>query len=111
MYGGLFASEGTDDVALEAATRKADAILNELKRQISVHQDRVGQAFSRKDLIELKQAGKKAIFLGIENGYAIGKDISNLSRFRDMGVVYMTLCHNGNNDICDSASGETSIMD
>ena len=85
---------------------KMRAILNELKRQISVHQDRVGQAFSRKDLIELKQAGKKAIFLGIENGYAIGKDISNLSRFRDMGVVYMTLCHNGNNDICDSASGE-----
>ena len=95
-----------DDVALEAATRKADAILNELKHQISVHRDKVGQAFSRKDLIELKHAGKKAVFLGIENGYAIGKDISNLSRFRDMGVVYMTLCHNGNNDICDSASGE-----
>ena len=41
--------------------------------------------------------------LGIENGYAIGKDITNVERFRKRGVVYMTLCHNGNNDICGSA--------
>lgn len=41
--------------------------------------------------------------LGIENGYAIGKDLSNVARFRKRGVVYMTLCHNGNNDICGSA--------
>ena len=38
-----------------------------------------------------------------ENGYAIGKDITNVERFRKRGVVYMTLCHNGNNDICGSA--------
>jgi microsomal dipeptidase-like Zn-dependent dipeptidase len=41
--------------------------------------------------------------LGIENGYAIGKEISHVERFRQRGVVYMTLCHNGNNDICGSA--------
>ena len=43
--------------------------------------------------------------LGIENGYAIGKDLANIERFRRRGVVYMTLCHNGDNDICDSARG------
>ena len=26
-----------------------------------------------------------------------------MERFRKRGVVYMTLCHNGNNDICGSA--------
>ena len=36
-------------------------------------------------------------------GYAIGRDLSNAERFRRRGVVYMTLCHNGDNDICDSA--------
>ena len=41
--------------------------------------------------------------LGVENGYAIGRDISNIEKFKDEGVVYMTLCHNGNNDLCDSA--------
>ena len=44
--------------------------------------------------------------LGIENGYAIGKDLSRLRHFRDRGIVYMTLCHNGDNDICDSARGK-----
>jgi microsomal dipeptidase-like Zn-dependent dipeptidase len=30
----------------------------------------------------------------------------NLRHFADRGIVYMTLCHNGDNDICDSAKGE-----
>ena len=41
--------------------------------------------------------------LGIENGYALGKDLTNIRKFWDMGVRYLTLCHNGDNDICDSA--------
>jgi microsomal dipeptidase-like Zn-dependent dipeptidase len=51
----------------------------------------------------LKQDGKKAIMMGIENGYAIGHDLSLVEHFRKRGIVYMTLCHNGDNDICDSA--------
>ena len=47
----------------------------------------------------------KSVVLGIENGYAIAKDISNIAKYRDKGVAYMTLCHNGDNDICDSARG------
>ena len=41
--------------------------------------------------------------MGIENGYAIGHDLSLIEHFRKRGIVYMTLCHNGDNDICDSA--------
>lgn len=40
---------------------------------------------------------------GIENGYAIGKDLSLIQTYKEMGCEYMTLCHNGHNDICDSA--------
>ncbi|MBO4801905.1 MAG: gamma-glutamyl-gamma-aminobutyrate hydrolase family protein [Bacteroidaceae bacterium] len=64
------------------------------------------------DLYRLKSEGQRAIMLGIENGYAIGRDISLLQHFQqEHGIVYMTLCHNGNNDICGSArprEGETS---
>ena len=41
--------------------------------------------------------------LGIENGYAIGKDIDNVERLRSRGVVYMTLCHKANNQHSGSA--------
>ena len=68
--------------------------------------------FNPADLYRLKREGKKAILLGIENGYAIGKDLRNVERFRRRGVVYMTLCHNGNNDICGSAryNDETELL-
>ena len=55
------------------------------------------------DLYRLKAEGTRAIMLGIENGYAIGHDLSLVSHFAEQGIVYMTLCHNGNNDICGSA--------
>jgi len=56
------------------------------------------------DLHRLKSEGRRGIMLGIENGYAIGRDLSLLRRFKEEhGIVYMTLCHNGNNDICGSA--------
>lgn len=56
------------------------------------------------DLYRLKSEGRRAIMLGIENGYAIGSDLSLLRHFKEEhGIVYMTLCHNGNNDICGSA--------
>ena len=55
------------------------------------------------DLHRLKAEGRHAIMLAIENGYAIGRDIQLLDHFAEQGIVYITLCHNGNNDICGSA--------
>ena len=97
--------EERDDVSLLAATRKADRILDEIEQMVAKSPDFIGIAKTPADLYQNKQAGRKSIMLGIENGYAIGKDISNVERFRNRGVVYMTLCHNGDNDICDSAKG------
>lgn len=41
--------------------------------------------------------------LGIENGLAIEDSLDNIDHFARRGMVYMTLCHNGDNAICDSA--------
>lgn len=94
--------ERTDE-ALLAATAKTDRLLNEIEKMVAENCTAVDIAYTPSDLYRLKMEGKKAIMLGIENGYAIGKDITNVERFRRRGVVYMTLCHNGNNDICGSA--------
>lgn len=92
--------------ALSAATAKADCILTQIEEMVAAHAAVVGIAHTPADLYRLKREGKKAIMLGIENGYAIGRDLSRLRHFRDRGIVYMTLCHNGDNDICDSAKGQ-----
>ena len=98
--------ESRDENTSRAATQKAIDILYQITEQVKQNQSQVGIAYNVDDLLYLKNAGKKAIFLAIENGYAIGKDIANLSMFKDMGITYITLCHNGSNDICDSAKGE-----
>lgn len=55
------------------------------------------------DLYEAKRLGRKSIMLGIENGLAIEDSLDNIDHFAHRGMVYMTLCHNGDNAICDSA--------
>lgn len=89
--------------ALLAATAKADQLLDEIEKMVAMNCTAADIAYTSADLYRLKREGKKAIMLGIENGYAIGHDLSNVERFRRRGIVYMTLCHNGNNDICGSA--------
>ncbi len=94
-----------DEASLENATAKANQILTQIEEMVAKNCTAVDIAYTPDDLWHLKSQGKKAIMLGIENGYAIGKDIRNVEAFRNRGVVYMTLCHNGDNDICDSSRG------
>ncbi|MDR0831115.1 MAG: gamma-glutamyl-gamma-aminobutyrate hydrolase family protein [Prevotellaceae bacterium] len=83
---------------------KTDFLLNKIISQVAQHSDIVGIATSENDLIKLKSEGKKAIFLGIENGYGLGENLENIEKFYNLGVRYITLCHNGDNQICDSAA-------
>lgn len=89
--------------ALVAATKKADDILTRIEQMAEQCKQGVAIAYTPDDLWRLKREGRHAIMMGIENGYAIGRDLSRVAHFRERGVVYMTLCHNGDNDICDSA--------
>ena len=93
-----------DDESLQAAYDYAMARLVAVRNQEKLYPERMGIATTADDLIRLKKEGKKAILMGIENGYAIGKNLKNIETFAKMGVTYITLCHNGNNDICDSAA-------
>jgi membrane dipeptidase len=40
----------------------------------------------------------------MENGYPIGKDITLIKEYYDLGARYITLAHMKNNDICDSST-------
>lgn len=94
-----------DKSSLDAAFAKADRLLTEIEAMVTRSAHSVGIAYTSDDLYRLKREGRRALMLGIENGYAIGDDIKRIEHFRRRGVVYMTLCHNGDNDLCDSARG------
>lgn len=92
-----------------AAAAKANRIITHIEEMVTAHSTEAGLAFTPEDLYQLKHEGKRAIMLGIENGYAIGTDLSQIQHFRNRGTVYMTLCHNGDNAICDSARNSNNI--
>lgn len=94
-----------DDASLRRAAGNAERIIGEIKRQAAACADVAEIACTPADVHRIKNEGKKAFLIGIENGYALGKEIGRIGRFRDQGVVYLTLCHNGDNDLCDSAKG------
>lgn len=95
-----------DDNSLLQATAEADRLLQGIADRVERCGGNVVLCDRPHELEMAKRAGKRVVMRGIENGYAIGKELSNIACYRDMGVVYMTLCHNGDNDICDSARGE-----
>lgn len=94
-----------DEASLLRATLYAEERLAKVIAQAEKYPQYMGIARTQDDLWRLKREGKKAVFLGIENGYAIGKNLKNLQRFKELDVSYITLCHNGDNDICDAALG------
>ena len=60
-------------------------------------------ALTAADIVKNKKRHKLSLVMGIENGYPIGKDLSKLKDFYDLGTRIVTLSHNYDNDICDAS--------
>ena len=83
----------------------ADHIFDTLEGIVDENGAYLGIAQTPDELYENKRGGCRSIMFGIENGIALEHDLANVEHFARRGVVYITLCHNGDNDICDSARG------
>ena len=94
-------------VKVEVGTPKeyADGIFDQIEDIVQNNRRYLSIARSPAELYEDKRKGRKSIMFAIENGLALNHDIANVKHFAQRGVVYITLCHNGDNDICDSAKG------
>lgn len=93
-----------DEASSQKAVEKCRELIEGIYADVQKYPDACGIALTEADTRRLKSEGKKAFFIGIENGYAIGKDIKNIRMFKDMGVNYITLCHSWDNDICNSST-------
>ena len=100
----FLAQKELDEVSSQKAVEKCHKMIEGIYADVAKYKDECGIALTEEDARRLKAKGKKAFFIGIENGYAIGKDIKNVKKYKDMGVQYMTLSHSYDNDICNSSS-------
>jgi membrane dipeptidase len=71
---------------------------------IDDHPEIAGLALTPDDACRLKDEGRLAIYIGLENGYPLGRDLSLVRKYYDLGARYITLSHSRNNDICDSST-------
>ena len=103
--------KGLDEEASAQAFVYCDGLIDEILADIDKNKAWCGLAKTREDAIRLKAEGKKAFFLGIENGYGIGNDLRNVEHYARRGVVYMTLSHMYDNAICHSSthSADTTL--
>jgi len=83
----------------------ADLIFDKITDIVAANSQHLALARTPGDLYDNKRHGRKSIMLGIENGLALAGQLQNVSHFASRGVVYITLCHNGDNDLCDSCRG------
>ena len=101
--GETFSSKVAFDV--DGPMAYADLIFDKIEELVEQNSNYLSIARTPADLMVDKRQGRKSIMLGIENGLALDGRLQNLHHFAQRGIVYMTLCHNGDNDICDSARG------
>ena len=93
------------DFDVDGPFEYANLIFDKIEQLVEKNHRFLSIARTPADLYADKRQGRHSIMLGIENGLALNGQLQNLNHFAQRGIVYMTLCHNGDNDICDSARG------
>ena len=76
-----------------------------------MYPDRIAIAYTADDFERIAADGRSIAAIGIENGYVIGRDLSLMQTYHDLGARYFGLVHNGHNDIADSASPRPNLGD
>jgi membrane dipeptidase len=101
----VFTGQGPrNDSSYNKVHQKALDIFNAIHKNVEKNYAMAEIATTPDDAYRLKKARKIAAFIGMENGYPIGKDLTRIKQYYDLGARYMTLAHTKNNDICDSST-------
>ncbi len=104
----VYIAQGPRDKAgNQQAIALTSRIIDTVYAEIEQYPDLAEIALHPEDAYRLQNQAKRAIYLGIENGYAIGDELSLINKYYQRGIRYITLCHVKNNDICDSSNDST----
>jgi membrane dipeptidase len=67
---------------------------------------KVGLARTSADARRIHAGGRRVVFIGVENGYPIGTDVTRVRQYQQLGARYLSLAHNGHSQLSDSNTGE-----
>jgi membrane dipeptidase len=108
LDGGFFATyipQGPLTDEGRAAARDAALLrLQEIHQMVSANPRHFELALTPEDARRIVAGRKRVVFLSMENGYPIGRDLSLLTTFHRLGVRIAGPVHFLNNDLGDSAT-------
>ncbi len=93
----------TEENYLEA-WNLASEMIDSIRAQVERYNNLAEIAVNADDAMCISKKGKRGIYIGLENGFVLARDIARVEKFYYKGVRYITLCHSYHNDICDSSS-------
>ncbi|MEM8719843.1 MAG: dipeptidase [Cyanobacteria bacterium P01_G01_bin.39] len=93
--------------AYQQAYNHANKLIDITEKLVADNSESIAIALTPEDAQRHEELGKKSIFLGMENGYPLGKELKNVQLFFNRGIRYITLTHSKNNDLGDSSTDET----
>ncbi len=76
-----------------------------------LYPNRIEIAYRADDVARIAGAGKLVAAIGIENGFVLGKSLEKLDKYYELGARYVTLVHNGNNDLAGTAQPRKDLGD
>ena len=104
----FFAAFTSQRVRNDENTQKAYELANEMIEKTyevcKKYNNMAEVATTPEDVVRLEKEGKRAIYIGMENGFPLGQELDRVEEFYNKGVRYITLCHSSNNDVCDSST-------
>ena len=104
----VFQDQGSQtDSAFARAYNESKKIFAAIHREAERNSDKAQLVTSHAEALKAKEQGKRAIFIGVENGYCLGKNISAIEEFYNLGARYITLCHMINSEICKSSTDKS----
>ena len=108
LDGGFWATyipQGPLTSAGRATARDAALVrLQEIRDVVAAHPKDFELAFTADDARRIAAAGRRVVYLSMENGYPFGEDLSLLATFHALGVRIAGVAHFLNNDLGDSST-------
>lgn len=105
LFFGIYVGQGPlTEEGYAKARERARQLIQVVHKMVNDYPQQIGLALNPEDALKLKKEGKLIAFMGMENGYPIGRNLSLLEEYYRLGIRYLTLSHSRDNDICDSAT-------
>lgn len=101
----IYTGQGDRTPAAQAEVRDRALMIGlRIHNMVAANADEFALALTADDAKRIKDEGKSIVYISMENSYPIGKDITLVKTFYDLGVRMIGPVHGRNNEMADSAT-------